>query len=518
MNSNIIYDEKKDNLYVLIYKLGKGACATVWFSIELSQFMKTIKNKKINISYKALKIHNPEDIDEGNLETKIEELMPKNNVDSQYINYPVSHFVLNLETCENIMIVVYEVAIGSLYDISKMYDKKLPIEFIEKIIPQMMKSIKFVHDNGFIHTDVKPENFLLSGLNKFQNDIITFVKKYDLYSKFKLTKKRTINNKNMMQIIHEPIYKLLNDLSIEFDIFDNIVEEGSDDEDGSEAGSEEGSEEGSNEGSEEGSNEGSEEDNKNNKDNNKKTDEMDDECENSENDTLSDNTDYKSVSTYGSKKNEYFVEYDKFNIKKILELEAKGISDNMSNDDISENLSIDSTTKTKIEQNKEYIKQYITNPKILLMDFGLMQKKETVYRTVQNRYYRSPEIIFGLKYDYRIDYWALGCTIYELITGTIMVDVEKSIYNGKYDRDLINIKLLIEKIEKTGYTNIKEMASNSSRKMYLLNDDNTLKYFRDIEYDNWKLNISLQKTTSQFIELIDNLLQINPDNRKMAIN
>ena len=162
MKSNIFYDNKNDNLYILIYKLGKGACATVWFAIELAKFMEIIKNKKINISYKALKIHNEEDNKEGMLETKICNLFPKEGANSQYINYPTSYFIYD----ENIVIVIYEVAIGSLYDISKIYDKKLPIEFIKNIIPQMSKSIEFIHENGYIHTDIKPENFLLVGINK----------------------------------------------------------------------------------------------------------------------------------------------------------------------------------------------------------------------------------------------------------------------------------------------------------------------------------------------------------------
>ena len=64
MNTNILYDKKQESLYILIYKLGKGSFATVWFSIEIKNFYKNIKNgtlnDKKNISCKALKIHNEE--------------------------------------------------------------------------------------------------------------------------------------------------------------------------------------------------------------------------------------------------------------------------------------------------------------------------------------------------------------------------------------------------------------------------------------------------------------------------
>ncbi|KAF8773215.1 Serine/threonine-protein kinase PRP4 like protein [Argiope bruennichi] len=37
-----------------------------------------------------------------------------------------------------------------------------------------------------------------------------------------------------------------------------------------------------------------------------------------------------------------------------------------------------------------------------------------------SRFYRAPEIILGLQYDFGIDTWSVGCTLYELYTGKIM--------------------------------------------------------------------------------------------------
>lgn len=36
---------------------------------------------------------------------------------------------------------------------------------------------------------------------------------------------------------------------------------------------------------------------------------------------------------------------------------------------------------------------------------------------VATRWYRSPELLLGLNYDFRVDIWALGCMICELING-----------------------------------------------------------------------------------------------------
>lgn len=37
-----------------------------------------------------------------------------------------------------------------------------------------------------------------------------------------------------------------------------------------------------------------------------------------------------------------------------------------------------------------------------------------------SRFYRAPEIIMGLPYDYAIDVWSAACTLYELFTGKIL--------------------------------------------------------------------------------------------------
>ncbi|KAF8852872.1 kinase-like protein [Acephala macrosclerotiorum] len=37
-----------------------------------------------------------------------------------------------------------------------------------------------------------------------------------------------------------------------------------------------------------------------------------------------------------------------------------------------------------------------------------------------SRFYRAPEIILGMKYDFAIDVWSVGCTLYELYTGKIL--------------------------------------------------------------------------------------------------
>lgn len=57
-----------------------------------------------------------------------------------------------------------------------------------------------------------------------------------------------------------------------------------------------------------------------------------------------------------------------------------------------------------------------------LCDFGsaslITENEITPY--LVSRFYRSPEIILGLTYDYAIDMWSVGVTLYELYTGKIL--------------------------------------------------------------------------------------------------
>ncbi|XP_066908405.1 serine/threonine-protein kinase PRP4 homolog isoform X2 [Halyomorpha halys] len=57
-----------------------------------------------------------------------------------------------------------------------------------------------------------------------------------------------------------------------------------------------------------------------------------------------------------------------------------------------------------------------------LCDFGsashVAESEITPY--LVSRFYRAPEIILGMSYDFGVDIWSVGCTIYELYTGKIM--------------------------------------------------------------------------------------------------
>ena len=55
---------------------------------------------------------------------------------------------------------------------------------------------------------------------------------------------------------------------------------------------------------------------------------------------------------------------------------------------------------------------------VKLIDFGSSCfEGKTIYTYIQSRFYRAPEIIFGLSYTAAIDMWSLGCILAELYNG-----------------------------------------------------------------------------------------------------
>ena len=145
--------------------------------------------------------------------------------------------------------------------------------------------------------------------------------------------------------------------------------------------------------------------------------------------------------------------FNKLNIKKILKqiLEAtKYLHDNniIHRDLSSNNILID------------------CNEKITIIDFGLskIQDINSIYNfNVYTLPYRAPEIILENKYDNKIDIWAIGCILGEMLLNNILFEIyteddEKNIntifkfigtpkHLFKNNKNIINIKNYTPSIE-----------------------------------------------------------------------
>ena len=301
------------------------------------------------------------------------------------------------------------------------------------------------------------------GINKLQNDIFNKVLSFDIMSKINMLSllKKKITFENIIPFFQPILNELLFSLSSSFNLTDNIIID---------------------------------------EDNEDLTDEENNSSENEDSENLSEISFYSDNNTdcesYDSSDDVYEREYDKFHTNKILFL-----YNNLSNNEKINNHEND--------YNFEFIKKYLENPIVKLTDFGLMQKQNINNKTVQTRYYRCPEILLGYHYDKSIDIWSLGCSIYEIIVGQILFDVERHDDIFKYDKDLINIKMIIEKLGKDNHIEIINLIKKCPRNQYFINNDQTLKYYKNVIYEDWCSKI----TDEKIYNYIKSYLSILPQNR-----
>ena len=491
--SNYLYNNMTDTFYILIYKLGSGSYSNVWFSLEFENFHSKIKNKKqLKINPRALKIHNEECYEQGETEMEINKYILDNlKKKSPYINYPLSSFVYDV----TYFIVVYDVAIGSLYDVMKLFNKQLPIEFVNTIIPQLIKPIEFIHKCKFIHTDIKPENYLLMGLDKLQKEIIEYSIGYNLGDKLKKIgnlKKIKYSDLENDKIISDQLNKFLKLVSKNFCLKNNILTDDSDDEINDDD----------------------------------ILDNLSIQSTHSFYSIMSDESkeeDYETVSSYDSRDAEYELLVDNFHTEKLTKILFKKDYEkyNKTNTKKQDKIlkQIEDKNKEQEKKQKYLLETYLLNPVIKLTDFGTMIRFGETNGTIQTRYYRAPEIILGHKFNEKIDLWSLGCSIYELATGKILFYTCKDSLIKKYDVDLLNIRMMIEKIEPEQKILLLKSIYKSKRKEYFINKNHCLNFFKKFDDKIWtndfedKKYFSISPESNNIVNLIKKFLVVNPKYR-----
>ncbi|TGO25179.1 hypothetical protein BPAE_0086g00440 [Botrytis paeoniae] len=141
-----------------------------------------------------------------------------------------------------------------------------------------------------------------------------------------------------------------------------------------------------------------------------------------------------------------------------------------------------------------------------------------------SRFYRAPEIILGMKYDFAIDIWSIGCTLYELYTGKILFTgrsnnqmlrsimdcrgkfsvkmLKKADFAGVHFDDMLNFRS-VEPDKLTGKDVVKTMAFTKPSRDLRTRLISASKGLTEVE----------QKELTLFGDLLERCLALNPEKR-----
>ena len=174
---------------------------------------------------------------------------------------------------------------------------------------------------------------------------------------------------------------------------------------------------------------------------------------------------------------------------------------------------IEEEVNNNIFKDYRFDKSYMESPNITIADFGATCTEDEFYEEdFGTRYYRAPEVILMGDISNKVDIWAAGCILYELIVGDFLFDPDK------------------DKNKSRDYYHLLEMTKVSGRfqKKFLKSTKNWKKFFdkvgdiKDIEYreyydwDELFDKIKNEKEKAQIIDLIKKMLNLYPKHRPSA--
>lgn len=158
------------NKYIIIDKIGVGTFSSVWLALCIT-----------NNQLYAIKIQHTEDYYDGEKEAKFLKSIP-----TKYKNLPklVEYFdVKNPVNPEYVNIcMVMELCIGSVASLLKKdkYKDGFDISIANKITHDLINGMNELNNLGYYHTDIKPENILVQGLNSIFSEFISLIRSTEL--------------------------------------------------------------------------------------------------------------------------------------------------------------------------------------------------------------------------------------------------------------------------------------------------------------------------------------------------
>lgn len=177
-----LFNEK----YICLDYLGKGAFCRVLLVYDIS-----LDN------YYALKIYNSKDSEEGYTECKILKMFS-----SEYIPKYLDLFV-HSDDGKKYVCTVVELLGDCVNVLLEIFDEKIPINIVRKIIKDTLYGLNELHSKNILHADLKLDNILIKSLPKKIKHLINSFKninkkeEYELIIKKHLPKNYEDMNKNL---------------------------------------------------------------------------------------------------------------------------------------------------------------------------------------------------------------------------------------------------------------------------------------------------------------------------------
>ncbi|KAF2210204.1 hypothetical protein CERZMDRAFT_45754 [Cercospora zeae-maydis SCOH1-5] len=168
------------------------------------------------------------------------------------------------------------------------------------------------------------------------------------------------------------------------------------------------------------------------------------------------------------------------------------------------------------------------NKLVKICDFGTatLQQDAELTPYLVSRFYRAPEVIMGMDFDYAIDMWSIGCTLYELYTGRIL-------FNGADNNNMLRViqdcrgKLpnrLIKKSQLAGKYFDEQFIFHAEQKDPMTHNivAKPMHFSQGISGKDLKSRLSANtkkmdatqlKLHNAFVDLLDKCLQLDPEKR-----
>ncbi len=221
--------------------------------------------------------------------------------------------------------------------------------------------------------------------------------------------------------------------------------------------------------------------------------------------------DFQSLYT---KAKQDFILYNKPNLKtqKKLDTNVKHKIRKMVHQNIMESITLNDNDEQKCDSQYLCDDKYINNPQIKITDFGFFcHKEEQFNESFGTRYYMAPEIVLMGDCTSKVDIWALGCMLFELLTGEILFDPHSG---SRGNTDFYHLEMMIN-------------LCGEFYKKFLISTKRYKQYFKDgklvnIKYENTnknmydKLKEKLEKhniNNPKIISLLESMLQLYPNHR-----